>query len=157
TCCALADAALRVGRFSPRRTARERGRAAGSAKPGPRPFAHENALAPHDPDDRAGPTLQELELRSVAAARAAPPARGPSGPIGQRKRRVIEGGSLLLRPTVGEPVGQEVDQRGLLARGEVARLNPLGLLRVREVTAPAVEVDHVTERRLRTVVEVGCG
>src|SRR5262249_55197574 len=73
------------------------------------------------------------------------------------KRRVIEGCSVLLRPAVGEGVGQEVDQRGLLARGEVARLNPLGLLRVREVTAPAVEVDHVTERRLPTVVEVGCG
>src|SRR3989441_10084038 len=77
--------------------------------------------------------------------------------VGNRQRWMVERSFFPLDPTIGEPIHQEIDERGLLLGLEVALLNPLGQLGVGEVTAAAVEVHHVGQRRLATVVEVRSG
>src|SRR2546428_8308440 len=76
--------------------------------------------------------------------------------VGNRQRWMVERSFFPLDPTIGQPIHQEIDERGLLLGFEVALLNPLGQLGVGKITATAVEVDHVGQRRFATVVEVRC-
>jgi hypothetical protein len=70
---------------------------------------------------------------------------------------VVERRARLLDAAVGEAGGQELDQRGLIAGVERARLQVTGALGVGEVAAAGVERDDVGQRRLAAVVEVRKG
>src|SRR5262249_12167877 len=67
---------------------------------------------------------------------------------------MIEWSLSLHDPAVRQPVLQEIDECGLILGTEIAGYNETRLLDVVEVSAATVEVHHVGQRRLATIVEV---
>src|SRR3954470_867729 len=74
---------------------------------------------------------------------------------------MVERSCLLYRARVGQPVAQEINQVRLLLSRQSER-NNVGIdqwnliVTVRKITAPVIELDHLLQRELSTVVEIRC-
>src|SRR5262249_15171947 len=77
--------------------------------------------------------------------------------VGRIQRRMVKGGLLVLDAAIRQPVCEEVDQVRLVRGAEPEFLNTFGLLWVGKVPTAVVEINHVSQRVLATVVKVRCG
>ena len=70
---------------------------------------------------------------------------------------MVKGRLLVRGAAIRQPICEEVDQVRLVRGTEPEWLNTLGLLWVGEVPTAVVEIDHVSQRGLATVMKVRCG